>query len=127
VEALNGTYKGLFNPLGRAYPDIAAQGLYFERVLNGTLDVISGTSASCPLASSIIALVNDALISAGKPPLGFLNPWLYREGYKGFTDITSGTQGGCGTSGFPVTAGWDAVTGFGTPDFPALVKVARGF
>jgi tripeptidyl-peptidase-1 len=74
--------------------------------------------------ASIVALTNDALISEGKPPLGFLNPWLYSKGYQGFTDITSGVNGGCNTTGFPVTQGWDAVTGFGTPVFPELVKLA---
>lgn len=72
--------------------------------------------------SSIVALTNDALISSGKPPMGFLNPWIYGSGYKAFTDITEGTQGGCNTTGFPVTEGWDAVTGFGTPLFPKLVE-----
>jgi tripeptidyl-peptidase-1 len=52
------------------------------------LGTISGTSASCPLTSGIFSLVNDALIAAGKPALGFLNPWLYKKGYKGLTDIT---------------------------------------
>jgi tripeptidyl-peptidase-1 len=43
VEALNGTYQGLYNPNGRAYPDLAAQGLYFAYVWNGT----EGMSGSC--------------------------------------------------------------------------------
>ena len=109
---------------GRGYPDIAAQGLYFQIVWNSTFEIISGTSASCPLMASIIALTNDALLSEGKPPLGFLNPWLYSKGYQAFTDITDGVNGGCNTTGFPVTKGWDAVTGFGTPVFPELVKMA---
>jgi len=124
VKNMKGEHKGLFNPNGRAYPDLAAQGLYFKYVWNGTVGIISGTSASSPLMASIIALVNDALISSGKSPLGFLNPWLYQKGYKGFTDITSGKNGGCNTTGFPTTKGWDAVTGFGTPIFPEIVKLA---
>ena len=77
--------------------------------------------------SGVLALVNDALISSGRPPMGFLNPWLYSKGYKGFTDILSGGNGGCNTTGFPVKQGWDAVTGFGTPVFPEIVKLARGW
>jgi len=38
----------------------------------------------------------------------------------GFEDITSGSNPGCGTSGFSVVQGWDPVTGFGTPDFLKL-------
>jgi tripeptidyl-peptidase-1 len=100
---------------GRGYPDISAQGLYFAFVWNQTFSSISGTSASTPLAASIISLVNDDLIACGRPPLGFLNPWLYKKGYKGFTDVTGGNTSSCGTAGFPVTKGWDPVTGFGTP------------
>lgn len=93
-------------PAGRGYPDIAAQGQYFAYVWNGTEGVISGTSASTPLMAGIIAMVNDALISSGKPTLGFLNPWLYQKGYKGFTDILSGSAVGCQTDGFPAVKGW---------------------
>lgn len=124
VKALNGNYSGLYNPEGRAYPDLAAQGLYFAYFWNLTEGTISGTSASCPLTAGIFSLINDALISQGKSPLGFLNPWLYSKGYKGLTDITKGSSHGCNVDGFPVTKGWDPVTGFGTPNFPELVKQA---
>ncbi|KAF2839525.1 tripeptidyl-peptidase 1 precursor [Patellaria atrata CBS 101060] len=115
IKSLNGLHDGLYNKAGRGYPDISAQGQYFAYVWNGTEGTISGTSASCPLTGAVISLVNDALISSGKKPLGFLNPWLYSKGYKGFTDILAGNSSGCETSGFPVTKGWDPVTGFGTP------------
>ncbi|KAI1372962.1 tripeptidyl-peptidase 1 precursor [Hypoxylon crocopeplum] len=126
VKSLKGKYDGLYNKKGRGYPDISAQGLYFAYFWNGTEGTISGTSASCPLTGGIISLVNDALISTGKPPLGFLNPWLYSRGYKGLTDITSGSAVGCGVDGFPAVEGWDPVTGLGTPIFPELVKIAGG-
>lgn len=115
VRDLHGEFDGLYNKVGRAYPDISAQGLYFAYFWNGTEGVISGTSASTPLLSGIISLVNDARIAAGQPPLGWLNPWLYTEGYKGLTDITSGSAHGCDTDGFPAVKGWDPVTGLGTP------------
>jgi tripeptidyl-peptidase-1 len=67
------------------------------------------------LTGGIISLVNDALIASGKPSLGFLNPWIYSKGYKGFTDITKGSSHGCDTDGFAAAPGWDPVTGFGTP------------
>ena len=111
---------------GRAYPDLSAQGLYFAYFWNGTEGVISGTSASSPLTAGIFTLVNDALLAAGKAPLGFLNPWLYKKGYKGLTDITNGTSHGCNVDGFPSAKGWDPVTGFGTPIFPKLVELAGG-
>ncbi|RYP09762.1 hypothetical protein DL764_001097 [Monosporascus ibericus] len=127
VEGLgDAKYDGLYNASGRAYPDVAAQGLYFAYFWNGTEGVISGTSASTPLLSGIVSLVNDARLAAGRPPLGWLNPWLYSEGYKGLSDVTSGSAHGCGVEGFPAVEGWDPVTGLGTPNFPALVKLAGG-
>ncbi|KAH8652641.1 peptidase S8/S53 domain-containing protein [Tricladium varicosporioides] len=126
VAGLGGLYDGLYNKKGRAYPDIAAQGQDFAYVWNGTEGTISGTSASTPLMAGILSLVNDALLDCGKPPLGFLNPWLYSRGYKGFTDITIGSAVGCQVDGFPAKAGWDPVTGFGTPIFPKLVELSKG-
>lgn len=108
-------YSGLFNPNGRAYPDIAAQGVNFSVVWNGSVHLVDGTSASCPTVAGVLSLVNDALVAAGKPVLGFLNPWLYSKGYAAFNDILSGGNPGCGTPGFPAQQGWDAVTGFGSP------------
>ena len=127
VKSLGTTYKGLYNPAGRGYPDLAAQGLYFAYFWNGTEGTISGTSASTPLTAGIFALINDALLAAGKPTLGYINPWLYKKGYKGLTDITKGYSYGCNVQGFPVTKGWDPITGFGTPIFPKLVKLAGGW
>jgi len=124
VAALEGKYEGLFNCEGRGYPDISAQGLYFAFFWNNTLATISGTSASTPLTASIISLVNDARIAAGKSSLGWLNPWIYSTAHKAFTDVVGGETASCGTDGFPVTEGWDPSTGFGTPIFPELVKLA---
>jgi len=124
VSGVGHEYSGLYNPNGRAYPDIAAQGQQIASIWNGQEKPIDGSSASTPIAAGVLTLVNDALIAAGKSPLGFLNPWLYSEGYKAFTDITSGTATGCNTAGFAAKEGWDAVTGFGTPNFPKLKALA---
>lgn len=124
VKSLGNKYKGLYNPKGRAYPDVSAQGSRFIVVNNGTFGHASGTSASCPLTTSIFALINDKRISAGKPKLGFINPALYKgAGLKGLNDITVGSNNGCNTTGFPTSTGWDAATGFGTPNFEKLSAV----
>ena len=65
--------------------------------------LISGTSAAAPTFAGIVTLLNDASISAGKPPLGFLNPMLYSIGAGGLRDITQGNAPGCGTPGFNVS------------------------
>ncbi|KAK3068227.1 hypothetical protein LTR53_014373 [Teratosphaeriaceae sp. CCFEE 6253] len=135
-------YAGLYNTSGRAYPDVAAQG--WEHLLQpvrkpcadmhrsnhdvivwaGNVSTIGGTSASSPTFAAVIALVNDALIAKGRPALGFLNPWIYGGAYHALNDITSGSSIGCNTSGFPAEVGWDAVTGYGTPNFGKLVAAA---
>jgi len=115
IGSLNGEFNGVYNQSGRAFPDLAAQGYHFTTIWNGSVTVLDGTSASTPTAAAIISLVNDALLAAGKPVLGWLNPWLYKEGWKGFTDVTVGSALGCNGTGFPAKEGWDAVTGFGTP------------
>ncbi|KAF5358974.1 hypothetical protein D9758_004895 [Tetrapyrgos nigripes] len=114
-----GTFEGLFNPNGRAIPDVAAQGERFRVFVGGQVVSVAGTSASSPAFTGIVALLNDVRLRAGQPPLGFLNPLLYTIP-EGFNDITIGNNPGCGTEGFNATTGWDAVTGLGTPNFSKL-------
>ncbi|TFY50310.1 hypothetical protein EVG20_g11593 [Dentipellis fragilis] len=111
---------------GRAFPDVAAQARRFEIVIEGEVTYTKGTSCSAPTFAAIVALLNDFLISEGKPPLGFLNPLLYSKGVAGLNDITSGNNPGCGTPGFSAVQGWDPVTGLGTPDFGKLQAVVGG-
>ncbi|KAG9317808.1 peptidase S8/S53 domain-containing protein [Chiua virens] len=119
-----GTYEGLYNPYGRGIPDVAAQAWNFLIVYQGQAGYVAGTSCSSPTFASFISMLNDARISAGKPSLGFLNPWLYETGWSGLNDITMGNNPGCGTEGFNATIGWDPVTGFGTPNFEKLLPMA---
>ncbi|KAH9023378.1 tripeptidyl peptidase A, partial [Lactarius pseudohatsudake] len=118
-----GTYAGLFNPTGRAIPDVSAQADFFRIFLKGNPVLIGGTSAAAPSFAAFVALLNDVRATHGLSPLGFLNPLLYSLNGAGFNDITSGNAPGCGTPGFNATAGWDPVTGFGTPDFGKLSQL----
>ncbi|KAF9063500.1 family S53 protease-like protein [Rhodocollybia butyracea] len=113
----------LFNPVGRGYPDVAAQGVNVAIVNAGKTVSVDGTSCSSPIFASVIALINDRLVAAGKSPLGFLNPFLYANPDALF-DITSGSNPGCNTQGFPAKDGWDPVTGLGTPNFAKLAAAA---
>ncbi|KDR71935.1 hypothetical protein GALMADRAFT_74434 [Galerina marginata CBS 339.88] len=126
LTALGTTNSGKFNTSGRAFPDVSAQGENVEIIIAGTSEPVAGTSCSSPIFASVIALLNDQLIAAGKPPLGFLNPFLYSAaGQAALNDITTGNNPGCSTNGFPAKAGWDPVTGLGTPNF-AKLKAAVG-
>ncbi|KZV99461.1 family S53 protease [Exidia glandulosa HHB12029] len=123
LASINDTNAGLFNPNGRAFPDVAAMGDNVEVVNSALAELVAGTSCSSPIFASIISLINDRRIAAGKSSLGFLNPFLYANP-QAFNDITTGSNPGCGTNGFPAKAGWDPVTGLGTPKFSALLSAA---
>ncbi|KAF8179298.1 peptidase S8/S53 domain-containing protein [Mycena galopus ATCC 62051] len=121
ISSLGDTYNGLFNTTGRGFPDVSAEGVNFVVVSGNETGLVSGTSASSPVFASVIALLNDELIAAGKSPLGFLNPFLYSPaGRAALNDVTDGKNPGCGTSGFNATVGWDPVTGLGSPNYPKL-------
>ena len=101
---------------------MAAQGENVEIVIDGRTSGVAGTSCSSPIFSGIVSLLNEQRIQAGKSTLGFLNPLLYKNA-AAFTDITKGSNPGCGTQGFPAARGWDPVTGLGTPRFDSLSKI----
>ncbi len=125
----------------RGVPDIAYNGNPTSGVLviwsssgkgNDLAVVFGGTSAGSPQWAGITVLMNEVL---GKR-IGFLNPVLYRIGMsatpQAFHDITKGTNtftaknanGATVTiKGFPTTKGWDAVTGWGTPNVTNLVML----
>ncbi|KAJ4488455.1 subtilisin-like protein [Lentinula aciculospora] len=123
IDKIGDTYAGLYNASGRAYPDVSAQGGTVEIIINGHVDYVGGTSCSSPIFSSVVALLNDELMSAGKSPMGFLNPWIYANP-QAFNDITSGNNPGCGTEGFSALEGWDPVTGMGSPNYAAMRTAA---
>ncbi len=112
-----------YNSSGRGIPDVSAVGENFMIVSGGNTMGVDGTSCSTPTFAGIVALLNDARVAAGKRGLGFLNHLLYAHP-EAFTDITAGSNPGCGTEGFPAIKGWDPVTGLGTPVWPALYKLA---
>jgi len=116
----------LWNATGRGYPDIAALGGQKNSycvATSGRFAGVAGTSASCPVAAGIFAKINGVRLAAGKPAMGFLNPFIYKNP-TAFNDVTSGTNSASKVYGFTAVKGWDAATGFGTPDFELLSKAA---
>jgi len=102
---------------GRGVPDVAGNADpntgYRVRV-DGIDLIMGGTGAVAALWAGLTALFNQ---NFGKP-VGFLNPLLYTEGVsvRGFHDITRGSNGA-----YQAGPGWDACTGFGTPDGTKLL------
>ncbi|RDB14895.1 Aorsin [Hypsizygus marmoreus] len=117
---------GQFNNSGtvRGFPDLSANGANYVIGIDGEFGLVFGTSASSPVVGSLVTLVNDARIAAGKSPVGFINPAIYSAQFAGaFNDIVSGGNQGCGTPGFTATTGWDPVTGVGTPNLSKLMPL----
>lgn len=121
---------GDFNSSNRAYPDVAALGHNYIIYASGQPVQVDGTSCSAPVFGAVIALANAARIKTGKAVLGFLNPAIYQLAVSTpaiFTDVTVGdnkcTENGCspGCTGYGAVKGYDAVTGFGTPNIPAMI------
>merc|ERR1711959_116754 len=110
--------NGTFARSGRGTPDVAALGEGYQVVIDG-FPHQPGTSASAPTFAGLVSLLNEARLAKKMAPMGFLNPWLYKHA-DAFTDITQGDNlDGRGSYhqpyGFNCSAGWDPVTGLGTP------------
>ncbi|WP_099905397.1 S53 family peptidase [Streptomyces sp. TLI_171] len=93
---------------------------------------IGGTSLACPEWAGLVSIADQ--INGGG--LGLINPALYKiAGDPGtyaadFYDITLGNNtADPSVPGYPVTTGWDPVTGLGTPNaaklLPDLVAAVR--
>ncbi|KAM0819204.1 putative Tripeptidyl-peptidase 0.0 [Seiridium cardinale] len=134
---------GFTNFSGRGFPDISAHSLYPNYAVFSANEQgqTGGTSAAAPVVAGIIGLLNDARLRAGKPTMGFLNPFIYSLKYGPLIDVTEGTATGCtgvnsqtdeelpGAGVIPYaswnnTVGWDPVTGTGMPNFHEMVKAA---
>ena len=122
---------------GRIVPDVAANASantgYFV-VAGGQQEISGGTSAAAPLWAALVARMNQQLAAGGKR-VGYLTPLLYGAaaagagplGKVGCNDIHSGDNITAHVGGFKSTAGFDAVTGWGSPKgkdlLAALTKV----
>jgi len=117
-----------YNSSGRGYPDIAAQSVDYEIIVNGKSEAVSGTSCASPTAGGVFALLNDLRAQNGMAKLGFLNPFIYATAAAdptAFNDCTEGYNKGCGSGverGFNAAVKWDPATGNGSPNYEVLSK-----
>jgi kumamolisin len=104
-------------------PDVAGDAdpsTGYQVGVDGTDTVVGGTSAVAPLWAGLIACFNSAL----KTPVGYFNATLYQQvaAKAGtFRDITSGNNGS-----YKAGSGWDACTGWGSPNGAAILQVLGG-
>jgi kumamolisin len=102
--------------VGRGVPDVAGDAdpaTGYRILVDGQEAVFGGTSAVAPLWAALIARLNQQL----SKPVGYLNPLLYRPLAGACHDITSGSNGA-----YQARAGWDACTGWGSPDGTKLLN-----
>jgi kumamolisin len=117
--------------IGRGLPDVAGDAdpnTGYQILADGQAGTVGGTSAVAPLWAGLIARINQKLGT----PVGFLNPLLYTlmAGTGDVTvlhDITQGSNDITGRiGGYSAGPGWDACTGFGTPNGAALANALAG-
>lgn len=105
------------NKPGRGVPDVSGDAdpkTGYIVSVNGRYQVCGGTSAVAPLWAALVARINERLTGRA----GFINPLLYDFVEPGdiFNDITRGNNSIFGIPGYPAKTGWDACTGWGSPN-----------
>ncbi len=125
-----------FNKSNRGYPDISALAAFYSVVYAEEMDLtVAGTSASTPVMSAMLSLINAARRMNGQSSLGFVQPLLYSQGNSFIKDIVSGNNSClesetgieaqcCPVQGFTAQTGWDPVTGLGSLRFSSFYDVA---
>jgi subtilase family serine protease len=86
-----------------------------------------GTSFAAPRWAGFMALVNQQAVTAGNSTVGFINPAIYAIGEgsnydSDFHDITSGSNNYVEQAIFYAVAGYDLVTGWGSPAGQDLIN-----
>ncbi|MDA4115162.1 MAG: S53 family peptidase [Thaumarchaeota archaeon] len=104
--------------VGRGVPDVSGDAdpqTGYTVVVDGQQITVGGTSAVAPLWTGLLTLINQSI---GKP-VGYINPLLYQKASaSAFYDVVSGTNGA-----YDAGPGWDACTGWGSPDGAKLLGV----
>ena len=104
--------------IGRGVPDVSGDAdpqTGYSVLVDGQQITVGGTSAVAPLWTGLLTLLNQGI---GKP-VGFVNPLLYEKtSAPAFSDVVSGTNGA-----YDAGPGWDACTGWGSPDGTKLLGV----
>jgi subtilase family serine protease len=124
---INSKNKG--SKVYRNAPDVAANANFTFYVCADqdgcTANEYGGTSFAAPMWAGYMALINQQAAANGNPSVGFINPAVYNIGVSSsyatdFHDITSGSNG------LPAVAGYDLVTGWGSPNGSALITALAG-
>lgn len=124
--------------VGRVIPDLAANADWdaspYLLVVDGGAQPNGGTSAASPLIAALIARINAQ--RAPNDRVGYLTPVLYQTvgggsngstvGALGCTDVVSGDNTTAQAGGYSARPGYDAVSGWGTPNGVKLLSALEG-
>jgi len=110
---------------GRGVPDVAGNAdpnTGYQVLVDGQSTVVGGTSAVAPLWAALTC----RLAQAAGHSFGLIQEILYAgvkpgQPVPGLRDVTSGNNGA-----YSAAPGWDACTGLGVPDGPALLTRVEG-
>ena len=104
-------------------PDVSAEANFDNpTVSNGALEKnVGGTSYAAPRWAGFVALINEQSMANDDTTAGFVNPSLYAIGTganytSNFHDVLTGNNG------IAATAGYDLVTGWGSPNGQTLIN-----
>lgn len=153
-------------PYGRGYPDVALMAVgpslhrpgwaeptasAYQLAVTGAdgrpgwIDHAGGTSVAAPIWAAILARLNQALVAAGRPRAGFVNPLLYalqaelggdparapfRSIEAGRTDVemavvdADGQVAAHALPGYEAAPGWSPAAGLGVPRVGRLIEAA---
>jgi kumamolisin len=118
--------------VGRCIPDLSANADWnaspYLLVVGGSAQPNGGTSAATPLVASLLTRINEK--RPANKRIGYLTPVLYQAkggrgatvGSAGCTDVISGNNTTAHVGGYSAAAGYDAASGWGTPDGEKLMK-----
>jgi kumamolisin len=110
--------------VGRGVPDVcgdADPATGYQIFYDGQPNIVGGTSAVAPLWAGLLARINQKLGT----PVGYFNPLLYSSlgNSSSFHDIVKGNNDTTGqVGGYSAGKGWDACTGWGSPDGANLLQ-----
>jgi kumamolisin len=117
---------------GRCVPDLAANADWnaspYLLVVDGQSQPNGGTSAASPLVASLLTLINAGRTSGNR--VGYITPSLYQSsaggssgaGAAGCTDVQSGNNDTATAGGYSAGPGYDAASGWGTPNGVTLAQ-----
>jgi tripeptidyl-peptidase-1 len=118
-----------YSTTGRGIPDVSTNAINYHIFITSFNSFVSGTSGSSPALAGMVSVLNAQRAKKNKPKLGFLNPLLYASPQLA-KDVTIGWNNCtavptiCCEEGFTAAAGWDPLTGIGSPNYMQWAKVS---